>query len=316
MTRKQLLYLAYDRSEKLNVNNCGYVKSLKVFTTRSVKEDVGDNGDITTSSVLSRNFTREAQILCKQEGIVAGVEEAAWFYSQYKIVAKPLVKDGDLVGSGDALLVLKGKEFDLLKTERTGLNLLQRMSGIASATNELVKKCQPMLVAATRKTHWGNLDNKAVSVGGGGTHRLGLWESILIKENHLKSLSHEGSFDVITEALKRAWKNRNKAVFIEIEVEAIDDAVRAAQVFASLSKKDDKQMPCIVMLDNFSANKCKQTIELFKEKNLYKHVLVEASGGITPKNVLKFRDAGVDVVSLGYLTHSAPALDIGQYIVR
>lgn len=315
MNRKKLLDLAYKRNGKLHVNNLDYVKSLKRFTVESLKEDVGKNGDITVNSVLTRNNNRKARIISKEVGVIAGIEEAVWFYTKYGVSVKQLKDDGVKAKKGDVVLELKGKEFDLLKTERVGLNLLQRMSGIATLTSELVEKCKPLLIAATRKTHWGNLDNKAVSLGGGGTHRLGLWESILIKENHLESLSKEGDFDVIKESLDRAWANRDKAVFIEIEVESLKDALKAAEYFNFLMSRDKKVIPCIIMLDNFSPKQATKTIKLLKERKLHNKILIEASGGITPENIVKYRDAGVDVVSMGYLTHSPKVLDLSQLVI-
>jgi nicotinate-nucleotide pyrophosphorylase (carboxylating) len=314
MDRQQLIDLAYRRGANLHVGNPEYVKILRRFTVRAVEEDLGEAGDITVLSVLRGNIERRAKVIAKETGILAGLEEASWFYNQYGIRVNQVKRDGDWVEKGDLIFELEGREFKLLETERVGLNLIQRMSGIASLTNHLVRKCQPLLVAATRKTHWGSLDNKAVSVGGGGTHRLGLWESILIKENHLASLAQEGDFDVIEEALDRAWHNRDKAVFIEIEVVSSDDALEAAGHFVRLLEDSDEVKPCVVMLDNFSPNDAAETVSLLKERRYYERVLIEASGGITPENILAYRDAGVDVVSMGYLTHSPRALDISQLI--
>jgi nicotinate-nucleotide pyrophosphorylase (carboxylating) len=142
-----------------------------------------------------------------------------------------------------------------------------------------------------------------------------LWESILIKENHLASLSKEGDFDVIEEALNRAWQNRDRSVFIEIEVVDINDALKAAGHFIFLMEGSNEIKPCVVMLDNFSPNDAAKTVDLIKEKGYYRQVLIEASGGIKPENIHAYRDAGVDIVSMGYLTHSPRALDISQLLV-
>lgn len=316
MDRQQRLDIAYRRGDRLHVDNPDYLQCLRRFTIDAVEEDVGQAGDITVSAVLRENNPRMAKIIAKAKGIIAGIEEATWFYDQYGIGVKSLRRDGDGVDKGDVILELRGGEFELLKTERTGLNLLQRMSGIATLTNNLVKKNAPMLVAATRKTHWGGLDNKAVSVGGGGTHRLGLWESILIKENHLASLADEGDFDVIIEAIDRAWEYKDKSVFIEIEVVHIEDAVKAAGHFTTLLEKTKEVNPCVVMLDNFSPDDAGKTVGILKEKNYHNQVLVEASGGITPENIHAYRDAGVDVVSMGFITHSPKVLDLSQLILH
>ncbi|MDA2922131.1 hypothetical protein MYX07_02570 [Patescibacteria group bacterium AH-259-L07] len=338
MRRYELLNLAYRRGDKLHIDTTDYVKLLTTFTIDAVKQDIGRVGDITTQSILKKNTIQYAHIIARQSGIIAGIEEAVWFYNKYNIFVKQIKKDGDAAKSRDVILELKGREFDLLKTERVGLNLIGRMSGIATLTHELVRKCHPLLVVATRKTHWGNLDKKAVSVGGGGTHRLGLWESILIKENHLYALSQEGvsdpvrgkttsssaesmirtfnGADVIGEALKRAWKKRKKAVFIEIEVENIPDAIKAAQYFIPLMDKDNDIKPCIIMFDNFSPDDVKKTITLLKQKGYYNRILVQASGGITPDNIDAYLNIGLDAVSLGYLTHSPKSFDLSQLIIR
>jgi nicotinate-nucleotide pyrophosphorylase (carboxylating) len=314
MNRKRLLDTAYRRDKALTVSSNEYLKWLMRFTTEAVREDLRKPGDITTESVLRKDPKVGARITAKKDGTVAGIEEAVWFYRQYGIGVKSLKNDGERVSAGEGVLILEGEESALLETERTGLNLLQRMSGIATLTNELVVKARPMLVAATRKTQWGSLDNKAVAVGGGGTHRLGLWESILIKENHLEALSKEGSFDVIEEALGRAWKNRRKAVFIEIEVRNFAEAMKAAETFVSLMDRDKAEKPCIIMLDNFPPEHAMKTVNALKKKGYHERILVEASGNITPDNITRYRDAGVDVVSMGYLTHSPKALDMSQLI--
>jgi nicotinate-nucleotide pyrophosphorylase (carboxylating) len=314
MDRQQLTDLAYRRGDKLHVDDDDYLRALRRFTVEAVEEDVGKAGDITVDAVLRENGQRKAKVIAKEKGVIAGIEEANWFYGQYGVQVSQVKQDGDRVEQGDLVLEFHGREFELLKTERVGLNLIQRMSGIATLTNDLVRRCQPLLVAATRKTHWGSLDNKAVSIGGGGTHRLGLWESILIKENHLASLADEGDFDVIEEALNRAWHHRDRSVFIEIEVQTTEDALKAAGHFVSFLEESNEVKPCVVMLDNFSPADAAQTVALLKEKGYFSQVLVEASGGITPENILAYRDAGVDVVSMGYITHSPKALDISQLI--
>jgi nicotinate-nucleotide pyrophosphorylase (carboxylating) len=314
MDRQQLVDLAYRRGDRLHVDDGRYLRALRRFTVEAVEEDVGKAGDITVDAVLRENGERRAKVIAKEKGVIAGIEEATWFYGRYGIRVIRGKQDGDRVEPGDLILEFHGREFELLKTERVGLNLIQRMSGIATLTDDLVRKCRPLLVAATRKTHWGSLDNKAVSVGGGGTHRLGLWESILIKENHLASLSDEGDFDVIEEALDRAWHHRHRCVFIEIEVQTMKDALKAAGRFVSLLDGSNEVKPCIVMLDNFSPAGAAETVALLKDRGDFDRVLVEASGGITPENILAYRDAGVDVVSMGYITHSPKSLDVSQLI--
>jgi len=307
VNRQQLLFHAYKRDTYLHINNQTYVSWLDTIAGGLIGEDIREVGDLTALALLKQNPVRRAQILVKQTGILAGIEEATWLLQQHDISVQTFYRDGEKIQGGDVLIAMEGKMADLLILERVVLNLLQRMSGIATATYDLTAKCAPLLIAATRKTPWGSLDNKAVAVGGGATHRLGLWESILIKDNHLVGLG-------IETVLRRAWLYRNKAVFIEIEVENSSQAVEAAETFMKL-QNDTHDTPCIIMFDNFLVGTIKKTVELLKRKKLYDRVLLEASGGITLVNIINYKNLGVDVVSLGCLTHSASALDISMRVL-
>jgi nicotinate-nucleotide pyrophosphorylase (carboxylating) len=182
------------------------------------------------------------------------------------------------------------------------------MSGVATETKRLIDllKDYNTRIAATRKTPLRYLDKKAVFLGGGLTHRFGLWDSILIKDNHLEILKSEGTKDYIETALTKASAFADKFGFIEIEATSHEEAVRAARKFKALRLKK----PCIIMLDNFLPTAIEKTIETLRKDALYDHVLLEASGEITPENMREYAGTGIDVVSLGYLTHSAKVLDI------
>ena len=205
----------------------------------------------------------------------------------------------------------------ILYLERTGLNLLQRMSGIATETSEIVGKSKRkgFAITATRKTHWGYFDKKAVTVGGGYSHRLGLHESFLIKDTHLGMLKKQKVENPINVALEKAWKRRNRSVFIEIEVKNVQESIRAAKKFKELqdSTEDDKR-PCVIMLDNMSPEDIRKTIDELKKNGLYDHVLLEASGEINKDNIVEYAKTGVDVCSLGYLTHSPKSINISQTV--
>ena len=304
------------RGKELTTRNPAYVAILRRFTVDAVSDDVMGKGDITTNAVLRKNSTRIARIIAKEKGIVAGIEEASWFYSQYGIDFHAFKPDGKGVNNGDVIADIKGKEFDLLKTERVGLNLLQRMSGIATIADEISYRARPMLVAATRKTHWSLLDNKAVFIGGAASHRLGLWDSILIKENHIQTIADEGIPDPIEIAIKRAWNERKKSVFIEIETQTPEEAFRASKIFNQLMKDADERMPCIVMLDNFTPDDARLSIKTLKDEGLYANIIIEVSGNITPENISEYRETGADVASMGYLTHSPKPLNMTQLIIR
>lgn len=269
-----------------------------------VEEDVG-HGDITTYAVVPKGTTVEAKVTTKEKGTIAGIEEATVLTESFGLKIKPLVADGQKVQEKTPILQLEGDAATLLSIERTLLNLLSRMSGIATATNLLVEKIQKVgyqtRVASTRKIASGlaHFDKKAVLIGGGDPHRWGLDDMVLIKDNHI---AIAGS---ITEAVRRVQKNVSFSKKIEVEVTRLDDVLEAAQ-----SGVD------IMMLDNFTPKQVKEAIELLKKKQLRSKVLVEASGGITEQNILEYASTGVDIVSLGEITHSVQALDISLEITK
>lgn len=304
MNRGQVLNRAYQRGHLLSLKNKWYCDWIKKFIVGETKGDIG-KGDITSESVL-RNGKVEAVVYSRSNGVVAGIEEISLLLRNSKIKIKLLKKDGNKIKKGSKILLLEGNEKDILKLERSVLDILSRMSGIATLTNSLVGGCK-VGIAPTRKTQWRYLDKKAVYVGGGLTHRLALWESILIKDNHLVALRREGVSDVIGVSLERAWKHKDKGNFVEIEVTNEKEALIAAKKFKELRELG---YPRIIMLDNIKPKVIKKIIKRLKKENLYNDVLIEASGGITPDKVKSYSETGVDVISLGYLTKSSKALDI------
>jgi len=269
-----------------------------------LKEDLGQ-GDITTHLLIPENLKIQAKIVAKESGIAAGIEEALILLESLGIKAKPLVKDGQKITRGKILITIEGKAKDLLASERTVLNLLGRMSGIATFTNRIVKKIREKgyktIIACTRKTAPGleYFDKKAVLLGGGDTHRLHLDDMVLIKDNHIAII---GS---VKKAVKLARKQVSFSKKVEVEVSDIKGAVEAAKAGAD-----------IIMLDNFTPKKVKDAIKALKNENLRDKVLLESSGGINEKNIIDFAAAGVDIISLGALTHSVKALDVNLKIVE
>ncbi len=321
MNRKDLLNRGFKRGDGLVLSNPTYLTWVKRFTEDVLAQDLGARGDITTTALFGeRTASARAVIRAKEDGVVAGITEVTWFYEKHGVIVTPHKRDGDAIRAGDTVLELRASEKRLLETERTGLKVLQRMSGIASMTRRLIDALEAAgadtMVTATRKTHWPLLDKKAVYVGGGGTHRLGLWESILIKDNHLEGLQREGhGEDCIQEALTRAWPHRDLAAFIEIEVEDEADAVTAAKTFNALQEHDGVH-PCVIMLDNMAPPQIRGVITVLKARGLHDHILLEASGGITPDNLIDYARTGVDILSVGALTHSPKALDLNQTLIR
>jgi nicotinate-nucleotide pyrophosphorylase (carboxylating) len=265
-------------------------------------EDVGQ-GDVTSEAVVPADLTVETIVLVKEGGVVAGIEEVVIFAESLGLKVKAEAADGDKVKQGTVILRISGNARTILSVERTLLNLLSRMSGIATKTRRLTEKLREanltVKVAATRKTAPGLLffDKKAVVVGGGDPHRLRLDDMILIKDNHVAIV---GS---VEEAVKKA-KAFGSGKKIEAEVTSTADALKAAEAGAD-----------IVMLDNFSPERVGEAVEALKESGFFGNVLLEVSGGITEENLLEYASSQVDVISMGALTHSVKALDISLEIV-
>jgi len=313
MNRLKLLKKAYERKEHLSVKNKEYRDFLDLFIKLEEKADFGNKGDITAKAILKDDSAVTSIIEAKEDGVIAGVEEVVYLYKKNNVKVKACKKDGDNVKKGQKILELRAKEGSLLKTERIALNILQRMSGIATLSREM-SRIASMPICPTRKTVMGYLDRKAASVGCGFAHRLGLWESFLIKKNYIKSLAHNGVKNPIEYSIEAAWKKRKESYYINIEVEGDEDVLRAALKFRELNNKKD--YPCIIMLDNFSPQGIMDTVNKMKHCGLYDYVLFEASGGIKPEKICDYRGCGADILSIGCLTHSAGAVDMRQVVIR
>ena len=266
-------------------------------------DDIG-LGDVTASAVIPPNLTVKAEVIAKEEGIAAGIEEATILAEYLGLAVNAKVSDGDKIGNKQVLMQISGDAQNILSVERTMLNLLSRMSGIATKTRMLTEKLEKANVkakiAATRKSAPGLLyfDKKAVVIGSGDSHRLHLDDMVLIKDNHLAIV---GS---IEEAVKKAKANASFTKKIEVEVTNVEDVLKAAKLGVD-----------IVMLDNFSPKQTKEASETLRKAG-FSSVLLEVSGGITGDNLLEYAKANVDIISMGELTHSVKALDISLEIVK
>jgi nicotinate-nucleotide pyrophosphorylase (carboxylating) len=266
-------------------------------------EDVGE-GDVTASAIIPQNLQVKAEVIAKAEGVVAGLEEATILSEMMGLKVEAKAADGDKVKNKQVLMILSGDAQTILAIERTLLNLLSRMSGIATKTcslSEQLKKAKVKArIAATRKSAPGLLyfDKKAVAIGGGDPHRLHLDDMLLIKDNHLAIV---GSPE---EAVKRAKANASFSKKIEVEVTSRQDALKAAEAGAD-----------IIMLDNFNPEMAKEAGEALRNSG-YNNVLLEVSGGITSETLLEYASAQVDIISMGALTHSVKALDISLEIAK
>ena len=273
------------------------IHSPKRELKRFLDEDVG-NGDI-TSKLLQKKRIR-AKIITREETVVAGTKFAKYIFSLKKCRTQILKKDGSVSKVNQTILEINGNARDVLTSERTVLNLLSRMCGIATQTNNLKKQIKSAgsksKVFATRKTAPGLrfFDKEAVKIGGGEKHRMTLNEMIMIKDNHLavgKSIE-----DILEKAKKTGGK-------IEIEVESQKDAILCAKLGAD-----------IIMLDNFSPDRIKKTIKKLTELRLRNKVILEASGRINSKNIARYARTNVDMISVGNVTNSVDGIDLSLEI--
>lgn len=302
----------------LTLANPEYFRMVRALTEGLLHAD-RDPVDITSVALAASKKNAVAQIIANEPGVLAGIDEAVWYFTNFGLAVERAGADGQSVKPGQALLRLEGDSDQLLSLERVGLNLLQRMSGIATYTQRLQNivrgrggDAPPNAnIIATRKTPWGLLDKRAAHLGGGGTHRLGLGDAILIKTNHLRLFAPDES-DAIPMALNRAWSERHRAGFIEVEVTGSAGAMAAGRAFRDLRRSDTNadSYPCIVMLDNRSADEVGRIIAALRSEELWDDILIEVSGGISEAGLEAYADSGVDAISIGALTHSCKALDL------
>jgi len=267
--------------------------NIKKELLRFISEDI-QGGDIT--SVLLPKKKIKAKIISRQEGVLAGVKFAGDIFRLKGCNVKIIKKDGAKLKSNQIILQISGNAGTVLSCERTALNLLSRMSGIATHTNLLVSKIRKInkktKLYSTRKTAPGLrfFDKEAIMIGGGHKHRMSLNDMVMIKDNHL--LVSNSMEDIIKNARKRHKH-------VEVEVENQRDAILAANSGAT-----------IVMLDNFSPVQIKKTITALQKKKLRNKVKLEASGGINSKNIAAYAKTGVDMISVGSITNSVKGLDL------
>jgi nicotinate-nucleotide pyrophosphorylase (carboxylating) len=264
----------------------------------ALREDVGE-GDITTNLLFSEGVQSKAAILAKEEGILAGllIAERVFRKLDKDIGWNEKKKDGDRVEPNQILVEISGSQRAILTCERLALNFIQRLSGIATLTSKYVKAVEGLSVKIldTRKTVPGLriLDKYAVFIGGGVNHRFGLYDGVLIKDNHIKFAG------CISRAVRIIRERAAKGIKIEVETSTLDEVKEAFEAGAD-----------IIMVDNMTVDKIKKAVELIKGR-----ALIEASGGVTLENIRRIAETGVDFISVGSLTHSPRALDIALYVV-
>ena len=266
-------------------------------------EDIG-YGDITTNALIDSKQEAEGRVVCQESATVAGIEEALFLLELTGCQGTAKARDGERVKAGTMILSALGPARALLGVERTLLNLLAHMSGVATATVDLVSIANresrgKVRIACTRKTLPGlrYFEKRAVKLGGGDMHRLRLDDAMLIKDNHLELAGSVG------ECVRKAKEKVSFTKKVEVEVTNADQAVEAAKAGAD-----------IILLDNMTPKEVERSVSMLQVESLRNQVLLEVSGGIRKENLASYVKTGVDVISVGAITHSAPAIDLSMEI--
>lgn len=274
------------------------LKSAEVLFDLAYAEDIGD-GDITTNNLIPPNADKTAILVVKKDGVIAGLPVAEMVFKKFdkNLVWKTLLPDGSKVNQGDIIAEFKGNYRALLTGERKALNFLQRLSGIATYANKCMKEVEGTKVEIldTRKTLPGyrHLDKYAVRMGGGSNHRFGLYDMVMIKDNHIQvSGGIKQAVDAIRSKIPKSIKIEVETSNLEMVQEALDAEVD------------------IIMLDNMSSKLMTEAVKIINNR-----AKIEASGNMTVKRIHKVAKTGVDFISIGALTHSVKALDISQKII-
>ena len=325
MDNMSLILKFFQKAHLLTVANPAYCQTISTLFKWMIDNDQ-IHRDITTQFLNLKSAT-VAKIISHEDAIAAGIEEIQYLLKEFAHLSfKTYVKDGEKIKKNQTIAEIKGQASEILGFERTILNILQRMSGIATETNKLVNSINKQqitdnktpYIAATRKTPWMSVDKKAVAVGGGLTHRLSLSDGILIKDNHLANIS-------VKEAVKTVF-NKVKGELIEIEVKNEKEAISALTTYQKLitynsparnasSIADAGGQPITynhlaIMFDNFHPENAARTIEKLKQQFDLSQIIFEASGGINKENIKNWAKTGVNLISIGNLTHSPSAINL------
>jgi nicotinate-nucleotide pyrophosphorylase (carboxylating) len=280
-----------------------YSGELKNFIANAFLEDVGD-GDHSSLSCIPASEIGRARLLIKQDGILSGVDIAqeVFHFLDPEVKIEIYIRDGSKIKAGDIAFIVKGKELSILKAERLVLNIMQRMSGIATQTASYVAILYGLKtkVLDTRKTTPGMrfLEKLAVKHGGGENHRMGLYDMILLKDNHI---DYAGGLENAILKARQYLKNKNKKLQIEVEARTIKDVSKIIEI-GGVQR---------ILLDNFSIENTRLAVNIINGKTE-----TESSGGITLKNLRRYAECGVDYISVGALTHQISSLDMSLKAIK
>ena len=288
-------------------------KRVDAIVRFALKEDVW-TGDLTSQAVLDRFLKADGVIVSREDAVICGMDIAERIFAAVdcSLRFRPAVKDGDIIHPGMEIAFIEGEAHSILKAERTALNFMSLMSGVATNTKKMVDavKGTGIKVYDTRKTiplHR-YLQKYAVTVGGGINHRKGLWDMVLIKDNHIRAFSMQTGItepsELFPKIIERARSQVQKNIKVEIEVESLTECE------AALSARPD-----VIMLDNMSSDLAAKASGIRKKMGLEGIVLFEVSGGITLKNIHEFANTGVDIISSGAITSSVHSIDLSLEII-
>jgi len=271
--------------------------NFEVFIDAAIAEDIGD-GDHSSLACIPLNAKGKAKLIAKQNGIIAGVDIAQYIFSRIdpSVVFTQFLNDGDTISVGDIVFIVEGQSQKILQAERLALNIMQRMSAIATLTSKYVDACKgtSAKILDTRKTtpNFRYFEKLAVKIGGGINHRFGLYDMVMIKDNHI---DFAGGIEAALQKTKQYLENNNKNLAIEIESRNLKEVNEILRV--GIANR--------IMLDNFTINDTKEAV-----KRINNQVEIESSGGITLSSIRSYAECGVDFISVGALTHSAMSLDL------
>jgi nicotinate-nucleotide pyrophosphorylase (carboxylating) len=277
-------------------------EAVRQLVELALREDLGPSGDVTSMAVLSPSSRCRAEIRARESLVVAGLEPAEWVFHKVdpSVEFRALVEEGQEIAAGTAVARVSGSSRSVMAGERTALNFMQRLSGVATLTRRYVERLQgsSCRLLDTRKTTPGHryLEKQAVRLGGGKNHRMGLFDGVLIKDNHIAAA---GGLRRAVEAARRAAPAMLR---VEVEVDDLEQLREALEMGLEL-----------VLLDNLGLNQLREAVAL--RDRLHPGTRLEASGGISLNTVSAIASTGVDFVSAGALTHSAPAVDLGLDVV-
>jgi nicotinate-nucleotide pyrophosphorylase (carboxylating) len=275
--------------------------NLREILNNFLQEDIGA-GDITSDNIIPTDLKARAEIVCKSRfAIVCGLEEASVIFDICGCKSDVLVRDGSKIVKGTVVMNVSGYARAILKAERTVLNILMRMSGIATDTRRMVDIAKGVSILATRKTAPGlrYFDKKAVVFGGGATHRMRLDDMVLIKDNHIELVSD------LRKCIKLARENVGSSIKVECEARTKKEALTAAAAEADA-----------VMLDNFTPRQAQKTIRAIRQMKLRNNIKIELSGGINQNNIRCYSKTKPDFISIGYITHSSKAINFSLEIMK